>query len=310
MDQDLQDFTDYLSRVAGKSPNTVRSYRADLSGFLHLMHLHGFDDPAQIDLAAIRSWLAHESATHARSTMARKTAALRSFFGWLSRHGRIKTDPTLALSSPKQSEHLPRILTHDQARTLMDTVDQDPVEPREDQKVQAALQVRDAAMLELLYATGMRVAELCGLDLDDVNRHSRTVKVLGKGSKERVLPYGLPADRALDRWLGEGRPVLAGSRARSARKAGQALFLGQLGGRVGQRQVRKVVHQAAGQAGVPDIAPHALRHSAATHMLDGGADLREVQEMLGHSSLRTTQRYTHVSIEQLRARYRQAFPRA
>nr|WP_232341976.1 MULTISPECIES: tyrosine recombinase XerC [Bifidobacterium] len=306
----MQDFTDYLSRVAGKSPNTVRSYRADLSGFLHLMHLHGFDDPAQIDLAAIRSWLAHESATHARSTMARKTAALRSFFGWLSRHGRIKTDPTLALSSPKQSEHLPRILTHDQARTLMDTVDQDPVEPREDQKVQAALQVRDAAMLELLYATGMRVAELCGLDLDDVNRHSRTVKVLGKGSKERVLPYGLPADRALDRWLGEGRPVLAGSRARSARKAGQALFLGQLGGRVGQRQVRKVVHQAAGQAGVPDIAPHALRHSAATHMLDGGADLREVQEMLGHSSLRTTQRYTHVSIEQLRARYRQAFPRA
>ena len=192
----------------------------------------------------------------------------------------------------------------------MDTVDEDPVEHREDQEVQAALQVRDAAMLELLYATGMRVAELCGLDLDDVNRHSRTVKVLGKGSKERVLPYGLPADRALDRWLGEGRPVLAGATAKSARKAGQALFLGQLGGRVGQRQVRKVVHQAAGQAGVPDIAPHALRHSAATHMLDGGADLREVQEMLGHSSLRTTQRYTHVSIEQLRARYRQAFPRA
>ncbi len=310
MDQDLQDFTDYLSRVAGKSPNTVRSYRADLSGFLHLMHLHGIDDPAQIDLATIRSWLAHEASTHARSTMARKTAALRSFFGWLSRHDRIKTDPTLALSSPKQSEHLPRILTHDQARTLMDTVDQDPVEPREDAKVQAALQVRDAAMLELLYATGMRVAELCGLDLDDVNRHSRTVKVLGKGSKERVLPYGLPADRALDRWLGEGRPVLAGATAKSSLKAGHALFLGQLGGRVGQRQVRKVVHQAAGQAGVPDIAPHALRHSAATHMLDGGADLREVQEMLGHSSLRTTQRYTHVSIEQLRARYRQAFPRA
>ena len=205
MDQDLQDFTDYLSRVAGKSPNTVRSYRADLSGFLHLMHLHGIDDPAQIDLAAIRSWLAHEAATHARSTMARKTAALRSFFGWLSRHDRIEADPTLALSSPKQSEHLPRILTHDQARTLMDTVDHNSVELREDEKVQAALQVRDAAMLELLYATGMRVAELCGLDLDDVHQHNRTVKVLGKGSKERVLPYGQPC-RLVDPGRGPDLP--------------------------------------------------------------------------------------------------------
>ena len=159
-------------------------------------------------------------------------------------------------------------------------------------------------MLELLYATGMRVAELVGLDVADVTFGNCTVKVTGKGDKQRVMPFGAPADKALRDWLEHGRPVLCGD------MSDDAFFLGSQGGRIGQRMVRKVVHDRAREAGVPDISPHALRHSAATHMLDGGADLREVQEMLGHSSLKTTQRYTHVSIEQLKARYGQAFPRA
>ncbi|HAH52866.1 MAG TPA: recombinase XerC, partial [Bifidobacterium sp.] len=160
------------------------------------------------------------------------------------------------------------------------------------------------AMLELLYATGMRVGELTGLDVGDVAFSNRTAKVTGKGDKQRVIPFGAPAARALERWLEDGRPRLANGRS------GGALFLGARGGRIDQRIVRRTVHEYAHDAGVPDISPHALRHSAATHMLDGGADLREVQEMLGHSSLKTTQRYTHVSIEQLKARYAQAFPRA
>ena len=159
-------------------------------------------------------------------------------------------------------------------------------------------------MLEVLYATGIRVAELVGLDVHDVAFDNPTMKVTGKGNKQRVVPFGVPAEQSIRRWLEDGRPRLV--RARSA----DALFLGAQGNRIDQRVVRQVVHECAQRAGVPDISPHALRHSAATHLLDGGADLRQVQELLGHSSLKTTQRYTHVSIEQLKARYGQAFPRA
>ncbi|KFI91626.1 tyrosine-type recombinase/integrase, partial [Bifidobacterium stellenboschense] len=167
------------------------------------------------------------------------------------------------------------------------------------------LRLRDAAVLELLYATGIRVAELVGLDVADVDFSSRTVRVTGKGNRQRVVPFGLPAQRALLAWLDGGRPVLLHGDGSC-----RALFLGSRGGRLNQRIARDVVHEESRRAGVPDISPHALRHSAATHLLDGGADLREVQEMLGHSSLKTTQRYTHVSIEQLKSRYAQAFPRA
>ena len=198
---------------------------------------------------------------------------------------------------------------------------------RADPKAEA-LFLRNDAIIELLYATGIRVAELAGLDLADIDFSSRTLRVTGKGNKQRVVPFGVPACRALDRWLAEGRGLLtarhqagnarsAGSGDRhkadgkgSVQDAGEAVFLGEQGRRINQRQVRDVVHRLAHQAGVPDISPHALRHSAATHLLDGGADLREVQEMLGHSSLATTQRYTHVSMEQLTRKYEQAFPRA
>lgn len=349
-EDELDGYVRYLDQVQGRSPNTVRSYRTDVASFLHLMDLRGITDLNDVDLPTLRSWLAHETRSHARSTMARKTAAIRSFFAYLADHGQVEVNPAQGLKTPKQSEHLPRILTGSQAEQLMDRVDSAPVEEEPDEGLAEILQLRDAAMLELLYATGMRVAELCGLDLADLNRQSRTVKVLGKGRKERVVPYGLPAERALDGWMERGRPELvgrlggdrsrrgaspetdrgvlpesvgrnpgggeSGGKDRTGRSSltsgddAQALFLGARGRRIGQRQVRQVVHEAADRAQVPDIAPHALRHTAATQMLDGGADLREVQEMLGHSSLRTTQRYTHVSIEQLRQRYRLAFPRA
>lgn len=310
-EKELDDYSRYLTQVLGRSANTVRSYRADLASFLHLMELRGIHDLCQIDTTLLRSWLAHEAGTHARSTMARKTAAIRSFFTYLADHGLIGSNPAQGLKTPKQPEHLPQILTGAQAEQLMNTVDSRPVEAPA-RGLTAFIQARDMAILELLYATGMRVAELCGLDLLDLNRQDRTLKVMGKGSKERVIPYGLPADRALEVWLDQGRPGLL-SRAHTGRGGGSsdvALFLGVQGRRINQRQVRQIVHLAAAKAGVPDIGPHALRHSAATHMLDGGADLREVQEMLGHSSLQTTQRYTHLSIEQLRQRYQLAFPRA
>lgn len=331
-ERELDAYTDFMTRVKGRSPNTVRSYRADLVSFLGVIRRRGITDLSQVDIGDLRSWMAHESRTHARSSMARKSAAVRSFFSYLAAHGMIDRDPAAMLDTPKQGEHLPEVLTRTQAARLMDAAEDrasgrlqgaadggrpapqgavpTSVEDSGEETSRAgALRLRDAAMLELLYATGMRVAELVGLDLSGIDLSGGTVKVMGKGGKERVIPFGRPAALALKAWIRRGRPVLSGVEwGRTSIK--DPLFLGARGGRVGQRQVRQVVHEEAARAGVPDIGPHALRHSAATHMLDGGADLREVQEMLGHSSLRTTQRYTHVSIEQLRNRYEMAFPRA
>ncbi len=177
-------------------------------------------------------------------------------------------------------------------------------EPAEDDPLTLAKELRDQALLEVLYATGIRVSELCGLDVDDVDRERRTIRVLGKGGRERVVPLGLPALDAVDAWRVRGRPILVCGRS------GPALFLGVKGGRIDQSAVRRVVHARLGEAGVTDMGPHGLRHTAATHLLEGGADLRSVQELLGHASLGTTQIYTHVSIERLRAAYQQAHPRA
>ena len=266
----------------------------------------GCVDLNEVTIEDLRLWMAKSSKNHARSSMARKTVAVRGFFAWAYDHDMASANPAASLQTPKIPDTLPAVLNETQAQQLMDRVDEDGMEARsqEPNMKKQAIALRDAAMLELLYATGMRVAELVGLDVADVTFGNRTVKVTGKGDKQRVMPFGAPADKALRDWLEYGRPVLCGD------MSDDAFFLGSQGGRIGQRMVRKVVHDRARKAGVPDISPHALRHSAATHMLDGGADLREVQEMLGHSSLKTTQRYTHVSIEQLKARYGQAFPRA
>ena len=242
----------------------------------------------------------------ARATLARRVAAVRTFTAWLRREGLRSDDPALRLRSPRPEGTLPHVLQEQQATRLLAAA-QERVDAAAagDDPAAHALALRDAALLELLYATGARVAELSALDVDDLEAGRGVVRLTGKGDRQRTVPYGAPAGRALQEWQRLGRPRLARP------DSGPALFLGARGGRLGVRQARTVVARAL--EGLGDTAargPHALRHTAATHLLDGGADLRSVQELLGHASLRTTQVYTHVSIDRLREGYRQAHPRA
>lgn len=295
----LAAYARHLSAERDLSPNTVRAYLGDLTGMLEHAAALGHTDLDSIDLRTLRSWLARQQTLgKARTTMARRATAVRVFTAWAQRNGRIHQDPGALLGSPKAHKSLPPALDQADARTLLDqaAVHADDGNP---------VGLRDVAVLELLYATGIRVGELCGLDVDDVDRERRVVRVFGKGRKERMVPYGVPADRAITQWLRAGRPALFVS------GAGAALFLGSRGGRIDPRVVRTLVHQRLAEVpGAPDMGPHGLRHSAATHLLEGGADLRSVQELLGHASLATTQIYTHVTTERLRAAYRQAHPRA
>lgn len=313
-------FERYLRVNRGLSANTIRAYLRDVDECMEALDHMGRPSPDDVTVDDLRAWMAGSSRTHARSSMARKVVSIRSFFSYLAERGVIHADPAAGLKTPKIASVLPSVLNERQAERLMDTVEDEAGSacPRSgagddgDAVRRKAVSLRDAAIVEMLYATGIRVGELAAIDVSDIDFSTHTVRVTGKGDKQRVVPFGVPAARALDAWLRYGRPVLAaaadGSGDGSA--AGGPAFVGVRGRRIGVRQVRSVVHREAASAGVPDISPHALRHSAATHMLDGGADLREVQEMLGHASLSTTQRYTHVSIEQLAERYRQAFPRA
>lgn len=286
-----------LADVRRLSPATVRAYAGDLRD---LVAVAGDIDVADIDLEVLRDWLWRRvERGDARSTIARRTASVRGFFGWARDEGLVAIDPTARLVAPKRGRSLPKVAT---AATLHAVLG-DATASAADGDVIA---LRDAAVLELLYAAALRVAELCGVDLDDLDRTRHTVRVVGKGAKERVVPYGGPAAQALESYLVRSRPALA---ARGA--GGPALFLGARGGRLGTRTAYDIVSRALAPAvGAETIGPHALRHSAATHLLDGGADLRTVQEMLGHASLGTTQIYTHVSAEKLTAAYRLAHPRA
>ncbi|MEU8363005.1 tyrosine recombinase XerC [Nonomuraea sp. NPDC048882] len=287
----VTEFGRYLRLERDLSPHTVRAYLTDVNSLLD--HMHGVLEG--LDIGALREWLAGQHAAgKARATLARKTACARTFTAYCHRRGWLSTDPGLLLGSAKAPRPLPAVLDQRQAEAALDAASSEG--PKE---------LRDQALLELLYATGVRVSELCALDVDDVDRERNVVRVMGKGRKERTVPFGLPALRALDRWCIHGRPLWmkAGT--------GPALFLGVRGGRIDAGTVRRVVHARLAQVeGAPDLGPHGLRHSAATHLLEGGADLRSVQELLGHASLNTTQIYTHVSIERLRAAYRQAHPRA
>ena len=289
----------HLASERDLAAHTVRAYVGDVAGLLTHAAALGHTDLTTIDLRTLRSWLANQQTLgKARSTMARRATAVRVFTAWALRTGRTQTDPGASLGSPKAHTTLPPALTPAEARALLDAaaVRADDGGP---------LGLRDVAVLELLYATGIRVGELCGLDVDDVDRSRRVVRVLGKGRKERTVPYGVPADRALGRWLEAGRPQLV------APGAGAATFLGARGRRLDQRAVRSLVHaRLADVPDAPDMGPHGLRHTAATHLLEGGADLRTVQELLGHASLATTQIYTHVTTERLRQAYRLAHPRA
>jgi integrase/recombinase XerC len=295
----VEAFARHLRVERGRSAHTQRAYLGDLRNLLAFVGARGINDLSDVKLADLRSWLAHQSENGAaRATIARRAASARAFLRWATRTGVIAADPSVRLLAPQRLQTLPGVLKQDEMSTLLDVA----AVAADDQD---ALHLRDRAMLELLYATGIRVGELVGLDMDDVDFGSNVVRVMGKGAKERTVPFGGPAAIALQGWLqlGRGQVVSAIS--------GPALFLGRRGGRVDPRQVRASVHQLLRHVpDAPDVGPHGVRHSAATHLLEGGADLRAVQEMLGHASLATTQIYTHVSVERLRRSYLQAHPRA
>jgi integrase/recombinase XerC len=295
----LGEYERHLTAERDLTAHTVRAYVADVGGLLEHARRLGHEDVSDLDLRTLRSWLANQQTLgKSRTTLARRATAARVFTGWLARTGRVTTDAGASLASPKARRPLPPVLRSDEARDLIRAA----AELADDGSPTG---LRDVAMLELLYATGIRVGELVGLDVDDVDRERLVVRVLGKGRKERSVPYGLPASQALERWLALGRPKLR------VDGAGGALFLGARGRRIDQRAVRTLVHRRIAEVpGAPDIGPHGLRHTAATHLLEGGADLRSVQELLGHASLATTQLYTHVTTDRLRRAYRQAHPRA
>jgi integrase/recombinase XerC len=299
------------------SGHTVRAYLGDVRALLEYAARAGVTSPDGLDIAILRGWLAGQHATgRARATLARRAASIRTFTAFGHARGWLPNDPGPLLGTPRLRRKLPEVIRQDQMAAVLAVQDSrapghhpapgDPApEGSEPDPRDEALVLRDTAIMELLYATGIRVSELCGLDLGDLDHGRRTVRVMGKGGKERTVPLGLPAERATARWARDGRPVLTtpGSAA--------ALFLGARGRRLDPRTARRVVHTRLGAVpSVPDTGPHGLRHAAATHLLEGGADLRSVQEILGHASLGTTQIYTHVSVERLTSAFRQAHPRA
>jgi integrase/recombinase XerC len=290
----LAEFLRHLELEQGRSAHTVRAYRSDLEGLLA-----DVGDTREVDLPLLRRWLAAgHAAGLGRATLARRAAAARTFTAWAHRTGRLPVDPGARLASPRPRHAVPEVPTEAEAAAVLHAAgsgaaEDDPVA------------LRDLLVLELLYATGVRVAELCGLDLGDVDGERRALRVVGKGDRERTVVYGVPASDALRRWLARGRPALARPGSPSA------LLLGVRGGRLDTRVARAVVHRALSAVpGAPDVGPHGLRHAAATHMLEGGADLRYVQELLGHAKLATTQLYTQVTVERLKVVHEQAHPRA
>ena len=313
----LAAFRRHLDAERALSRHTVRAYHGDIQALLDYAWANGIDEPAKLDLTTLRGWLASQhQAGAARATLARRGAAARAFTSFAHRQGWLAADPGPQLGTPKAHRVLPQVLRREEMNSVLaDCEDRALRDFATGQRAAAAVAMRDAAVLELLYASAIRVSELCELDAGGLDAGRRTVRVLGKGRKERVVPVGVPAVRAVSRWEELGRPVLANSRS------GTALFLGARGGRLDPRTARRIVHArlldvnlagSAANAGqtVRDAGPHAIRHTAATHLLEGGADLRSVQEILGHASPATTQIYTHVSAERLKAAYRQAHPRA
>jgi integrase/recombinase XerC len=320
------DFVRYLRSERNRSEHTIRAYASDVTHLGCDLVAHrrsevpidersageqAGDERAEnvpdgdveaalvaATLVDLRSWLsAHAQNGAARATIARRAAAARTFYRWATRTGRVTADPSLRLVAPRRRGRLPAVLRQADAAALLDVAataadDDDPIH------------VRNRAVLELLYGSGIRVGELVAIDIDDVDLSTDMVRVTGKGAKERVVPFGIPARQALRAWLDHRSRVMTS-------ESGAALFLGRRGRRVDQRQVRQVVHGLVAHVpDAPDLGPHGLRHSAATHLLEGGADLRVVQELLGHASLATTQLYTHVSVDRLRRSYEQAHPRA
>lgn len=293
-------FTRHLEVERSLSVHTIRAYIGDLESLLTHLETIGVTDISQLELIHLRSWLANQQVKGgARTTLSRRAVSVRLFTKWAVKNKYLAKDVAATLATPKGHRTLPEVLDVADAKTAMDSLATRASEE------ETPISLRDVAMVELLYATGARVAELCGLDLSDIDYDRQTIRVLGKGNKERSIPLGNPAMKALSVWIKDGRDSIKNS------LSGNAVFLGARGKRIDQRTVRTVVYNAL-QAieGIERMGPHALRHSAATHLLEGGADLRTVQEILGHASLATTQIYTHVSTERLQKAFKQAHPRA
>jgi integrase/recombinase XerC len=296
----LKAFNRHLTSERDLSAHTVRAYIGDLESLLAHLETLKVDQIAQLELNHLRSWLANQQIKGgARTSLSRRITSIRLFTKWAVKNNYLAKDVGTTLATPKGHRILPDVLEIDEAKTAMDSLATRASEE------QTPLSLRDVAIVEMLYATGARVGELCGLDLNDVDYDRQTIRVLGKGNKERTIPFGNPALRALTSWLKQGREQVAQTHS------GEAVFIGARGKRIDQRTVRTVVYEALSAIeGIERMGPHALRHSAATHLLEGGADLRTVQEILGHASLATTQIYTHVSTERLQKAFKQAHPRA
>ncbi|MGO3325230.1 tyrosine recombinase XerC [Gordonia sp. (in: high G+C Gram-positive bacteria)] len=294
-------FADHLRHEKARSEHTVRAYVGDVRGLISFAGARGVE-LTDVDLALLRAWLAeHTRRGAARTSIARRVSSAKTFCAWAVREQIVETDVAARLQAPKSHRVLPHVLDPESAAAAVDAAaDSDPAhrEPVD------PVAIRNRLIVELLYSCGIRVGELCGLDLGDVDSGRRVVRVIGKGDKQRSVPFGRPAEKALTAWLRTGRPALATA------ESGEALLVGVKGRRLDQRMARSVVHRATDDGDGSSVGPHGLRHSAATHLLEGGADLRVVQELLGHSSLATTQLYTHVSVERLRAVHDQAHPRA
>ena len=293
-------FQRHLEVERNLSAHTIRAYLGDLSSLLNHLQVLNVKNISQLELSHLRSWLANLQVKGAsRTTISRRAVSIRLFTKWALKNKYIATDIGASLATPKGHRTLPEVLGIDDAKLAMDSMATRAAEE------ETPMSLRDVAMVEILYASGARVAELCGLNLADIDYNRQTIQVLGKGNKERVIPIGNPAMRALKKWLEDGRAHMMNE------KSEKAVFLGARGKRIDQRAVRSVVYEALSAIeGIERMGPHALRHSAATHLLEGGADLRTVQEILGHASLATTQIYTHVSTERLQKAFKQAHPRA
>ena len=293
-------FTRHLEVERSLSVHTIRAYIGDLESLVTHLENIGVADISQLELIHLRSWLANQQVKGgARTTLSRRAVSVRLFTKWAVKNKYLAKDVAATLATPKGHRTLPEVLEIADAKVAMDSLATRAAEE------ETPISLRDVAMVEMLYASGARVAELCGLDLGDIDYDRQTIRVLGKGNKERTIPLGNPAMRALNAYLKDARDSLKNT------QSANAVFLGARGKRIDQRTVRTVVYNAL-QAieGIERMGPHALRHSAATHLLEGGADLRTVQEILGHASLATTQIYTHVSTERLQKAFKQAHPRA
>ncbi len=291
-------FFTHLKVEVGSSPQTIRAYSSDLARYFEWCQ-RGSCDPLHPDASSLRRYLAElQQSRYSRRTIARRLSAIRSFFAWLHIEGRTTIDPVSVIASPKLPARLPRVVATDLLEALLDAPD-----------AATAAGLRDRAVLELLYASGARVSEVCSLDISDVDREQGQVTLVGKGDKQRIVPLHSEAVRRISAYLSDGRPEHA--RTAAGKATTSALFLNRLGTRMSDGAIRRMMKRHLEAVGGPaNISPHALRHTFATHLLEGGADLRTVQELLGHVALSTTQVYTHVSVKRLRDVHRDTHPRA